>query len=179
MTAASDAPVFLIGYRGTGKTAVASELASRLNYDWIDADDQIEQRSGKSIAAIFAEQGEPSFRDWESRIVSELAGRRRSVVALGGGAVLREENRRAIANRGPVIWLTASVESIVERIAGDEATARRRPNLTASGGRAEVEQLLAQRTPFYRECATLTVNTDGKSVVQVANDIVAGLSRSL
>src|SRR4030042_1459888 len=77
----------LIGYRGTGKTTVARLLAERLGWDWIDADDEIERRAGKSIAAIFADDGEPAFRDLEASVVAELSRWRRSIVALGGGAV--------------------------------------------------------------------------------------------
>lgn len=168
-------PIFLIGYRGTGKTTVARELAARLGYDWVDADDEIERRAGKSIAAIFSEDGEPAFRDTEVEAVSALSRKRRTVVALGGGAVMREENRQAIRTAGPVVWLTADVETIVDRLAGDQATAHRRPNLTAAGGRAEIETILSQRAPIYRLCATLVVDTEGKTHVEVADEIVAKL----
>jgi shikimate kinase len=171
----SDAPIFLIGYRGTGKSSVARELAKRLEYDWVDADDEIERRVGKNIAAIFSDEGEAAFRDAEAAVVADLVGRRRTVVALGGGAVLRAENRRAIAAAGPVVWLTASVDTIVRRLAADQSTAARRPNLTPAGGTAEVENLLAQRTPLYRQCATLVVDSDDKTPAQVADWIVASL----
>lgn len=172
---ATGSPVYLIGYRGTGKTSVARELATRLNCHWLDADDVIEQRAGKSIAQIFAEDGEGAFRDLEAAVVEELCGKAGFVVSLGGGAVLRESNRRAIRGAGPVVWLTASVESIVARLKADEATASRRPNLTSAGGRAEIESLLNQRMPLYRECATLTVDTEGKTVIQVTDEIAARL----
>lgn len=171
----SSSPVFLIGYRGTGKTSVARELAARLICNWVDADDVIEQWAGKSIAEIFADDGEAAFRDVESRVVEELSGRAGSIVSLGGGAVLRESNRNAICGAGPVVWLTASVDSIVARLAADGSTASRRPNLTSTGGRAEIESLLNQRMPLYRECATLIVDTEGKTVAQVADEIAARL----
>ena len=174
-----DRSIFLIGYRGTGKTAVAPVLAIRLGYDWVDADDEVEHRAGKCIAAIFADEGEPAFRDWESGVVAELAARRRTVVALGGGAVLREENRRLVTSHGVVVWLTATVDSIVKRLARDDSTASRRPKLTAVGGRAEVEKLLAERMPLYQACATLVVDTEGKTAAQVAEEIVVGLNRIL
>jgi shikimate kinase len=174
MTITSAAPIFLIGYRGTGKTSVARQLSGRLNFDCVDADDEIERRAGKSIAAIFREDGETAFRDVEATIVGEIARRRRAVIALGGGAVLRETNRRAIAAAGPVVWLTASVDTVLNRIAADETTSSRRPNLT-TGGRAEVESVLAARTPIYRECATLVVDTEGKTAAEVADEIAANL----
>jgi shikimate kinase len=170
-----DAPIFLIGYRGTGKSAVVRELASRLGYSWIDADDAIEQHAGKSIARIFADDGESAFRKMESAVVAELAGERRTVIALGGGAVLRDETRQTIRAAGRVVWLTASVTTIFERVAADSTTAHRRPNLTVAGGRAEIEELLAVRTPLYRECATLTVDTEGKTAAEVADEIAASL----
>jgi shikimate kinase len=175
MALGDDAPIFLIGYRGTGKSAVSRELASRLGYSWIDADEAVEQHAGKSIARIFADDGEPAFRKMEAKIVTELVGEKRTVVALGGGAVLRDENRQAMRAAGSVVWLTASVATILERVAADATTAHRRPNLTMMGGRAEIEELLAVRTPLYRECATLTVDTEGKTAAEVADEIAASL----
>jgi shikimate kinase len=175
MTIPSEAPIFLIGYRGTGKTSVARCLAEQLKFDCIDADDEIERRAGKSITAIFREDGEAAFRDVEALVVGELARRRRAVIALGGGAILRESNQAAIRSAGPVVWLTASVDTILERLADDQSTASRRPNLTAAGGRAEVETVLAARAPIYRQCATLVVNTDGKTTAEVADEIAANL----
>jgi shikimate kinase len=170
-----DASIFLVGYRGTGKSTVARLVAGRLAWDSIDADDEIERHADKSIADIFAEQGEPAFRSIEASVIAKLAARRRVVIALGGGAVLLAENRSAIRGKGPVIWLTASVDTIESRIAADATTPHRRPNLTASGGRAEIEALLAQREPRYRECATLIVATDGKTSAEVADEILGKL----
>jgi shikimate kinase len=176
MTDLRGKPIFLIGYRGTGKSTVAGELAELLGYDWIDADAIIERRAGKSIAAIFSDDGEPAFRDLEAAVIAELCRQKRIVAALGGGAVLRDANRAAIRAAGPVVWLTASVDTILARIAADEITASRRPQLTAAGGRAEVEALLAVRTPLYRECATLVVDTEGKTAAQLADEIVVQLA---
>jgi shikimate kinase len=170
-----DAPIFLIGYRGTGKTTVARELAARLGCERIDADDLVEERAGKSIAAIFSEDGETAFRNLEARVVAELCDCRRTVVALGGGAILREASRQAIQGAGPVVWLTARADTLLDRIAADPATAGRRPSLTQLGDREEIDRLLAERTPFYRQCATLTVDTEGKTAADVAAEIVSRL----
>jgi shikimate kinase len=175
MTSTSDAPIFLIGYRGTGKTSVARELAARIEYDWADTDDEIERQAGTSIAAIFADDGEATFRDAEESVVAQMANRRRTVIAMGGGALVRELNRRAITAAGPVVWLTASVNTILQRMAGDPKTPGRRPKLTTASERAEVEAVLADRAPIYRQCATLVVDTEGKSPAQVAEEIVASL----
>jgi shikimate kinase len=172
--------IALIGYRGTGKSTVAQLLALRLGWDWVDSDVEIELRAGRSIAAIFAGQGEQAFRDLESAVIAELCQRERTVLALGGGAVLRESNREHIARCGAVAWLQAPVDVLLARTAADATTAARRPNLTQTGGRYEVEQLLAVRTPIYRACATLEVDTEDKAPAEIADDIVAalGLARS-
>lgn len=171
----SPTSIALIGFRGTGKTAVAQMLAIKLGWDWVDADVEVELQAGQSIAAIFAECGEAAFRDLEASIVAELTSRERTVLALGGGAILREANRKAIARCGAVIWLRASEESILRRLEGDPTTAGRRPNLTNAGGRTEVSRLLAVRTPIYAACATLEVDTEEKTPAQVADEIVAAL----
>lgn len=161
----------LIGYRGTGKTTVARLLAERLQWDSFDSDAEIERRAGKSIKRIFAENGEPRFRDWESEIVTELATRRDVVLALGGGAVLREANRRALSG-ATLIWLTADPETLHARISADTTTAERRPNLTRVGGRQEIGELLREREAVYRACADYTVDTADKTPEQVADEIV-------
>ncbi len=170
----AQAPIFLIGYRGTGKTTVARLVARRLGRESIDADAEIERRAGKLIAAVFAEDGEPAFRAIESAVIADLA-RTGLVVSTGGGAILSEANRAAMQAAGPIVWLTASVDTIAKRIAADAATARLRPNLTAVGGRAEIEAVLAYRTPIYKACATFVVDTEGKDPAAVADEIVAQL----
>lgn len=165
----------LIGYRGTGKTTVARQLALALGWDWVDADVEVELRAGRSIAAIFADSGEAAFRDLESQVLADLVTRDRAVVALGGGVVLRPENRARLAEGGPVVWLRADPETILARVEADATTAARRPQLTSRGGLEEVRQLLAQREPWYRQCASLEVDTRGKSPAEIAAEIVAAL----
>lgn len=171
----SSAPVALIGYRGTGKTSVARELARLTQWDWIDADVEIERRAGKSIAAVFAEEGESAFRDLESAVLADLCRRSNIVLACGGGAVLREANRQILTTCRAVVWLTASAATLERRLATDPTTAGRRPNLTNQGGRTEIEALLAQRQPIYRACATLEVDTEDKEPAPIAAEIVAAL----
>lgn len=171
----SNSPIALIGYRGTGKTTVATLLAAKLDYAWIDADVAVEQRASKSIAAIFADSGEAVFRDLEAAVVDDLCRRERTVLALGGGAVLRESNQKCLAQCRAVIWLQASAKVIAERIKGDPTTADRRPNLTNRGGRQEIELMLTTRGPIYRACATLEVDTEGKDPAEIADEIVAAL----
>jgi shikimate kinase len=168
--------IFLIGYRGTGKTTIAQLLAERLGWDWIDADDEIERRAGKSIAAVFAEEGEQAFRELEASVVADLCRWRRSVVALGGGAVLSEVNRTAIRMAGVVVWLTATVDTLASRLSSDRTTPSRRPNLTKSGGLHEIETLLATREPIYRACATFEVDTEDKTPAEIVEEIIARLT---
>ncbi|MGL4512706.1 MAG: shikimate kinase [Lacipirellulaceae bacterium] len=173
--------LFLTGYRGTGKTTIARILAKKLSLStgeaWsaIDADDEIELVAGKSIASMFAEEGEPVFRDLEERVVADLCGGERVVVALGGGAVLREATRKRLAEAGPVVWLTAPAEELARRLAADAATALRRPSLTGLPPAEEVARVLAERTPVYAACATFAVATEGRSPELIADEVVARL----
>lgn len=175
MPSSRTAPIFLIGYRGTGKSTVAPLLATRLGCAWADSDDQIEQAANKSVANIFTDDGEPAFRNWEVQVVRQLAQQRSIVAALGGGAVLRDENQLALKDSRAVIWLTASIDTIANRIADDDATARRRPDLTPAGGKSEIEALLKLRAPIYRACATLVIDTEGKSPAQIVDEILGHL----
>lgn len=168
--------LFLIGYRATGKTTVAGYLAGRLDWRWIDSDDEIESVAGKSIADIFAADGQERFRDIESQVVERLAQGDRRVIALGGGAVLRPQNRLFLRRGGKVVWLQALPETINKRLAGDDTTAARRPDLTDTGGLTEIVQLLGQRTPIYQECADLVIDTEGKPAPEVAEEILGKLN---
>jgi len=166
----------LIGYRATGKTTLARQLAQRLGWDWIDADVEIEDRAGKSIARVFAEDGEPAFRDMEAAVIADLCARPRLVVAAGGGAPLREESRQAMRKSGHVVWLTATPETILARMTGDATTADRRPSLTNRPPLEEIVQLLNRREPVYRESAHLVVDTEGKLPEQVRDEILSLLN---
>lgn len=168
--------VYLIGYRGSGKSSLARRLGQRLHWNWRDADELLEAEAGTSIARIFAEQGETAFRDLESRVIARLAAADQTVVALGGGAVLRDENCRAI-QPGVVVWLRASVDTLAARISQDPTTAERRPNLTSGGGRQEIERLLALRTPRYQTVADFAVTTDGRTLDQIADEVLDGLAK--
>lgn len=167
--------LYLIGYRGSGKTTVAAELARLLGWKWLDADEEIEQRAGKTIKEIFASSGEQSFRDLEAAVIADLAELSDRVIALGGGAVLREESRMAIRASGKVVWLQASAGVLYRRISGDASTAERRPNLTAAGGLAEVERLLAIRAPLYAACADLTLDAEASLPAELASQIAIWL----
>jgi|SRR5580704_4114168 shikimate kinase len=164
--------VTLIGYRGTGKTSVARPLAARLGFEAIDADAEIERRSGRTIREIFAEEGEAGFRTRERELMAEYLAKNRIVLAAGGGAILDAGTRDRIRAAGPAVWLRASVDTIERQIAADPNNRHRRPNLTAAGGRREIEEMLALREPIYRQCATITVDIDGRSIAAIVEEIV-------
>jgi shikimate kinase len=165
----------LIGYRATGKTTLARLLAERLGWQWIDADVEIEHRAGKSIARIFAEQGEHAFRDLEARVIAALCRQEHLVLAAGGGAPLREASRRAMRESGKVVWLTARPETILARMSADATTSARRPHLTDRGPLEEIVSLLERREPVYRQSAHLVVDTEGKSPDELTEEILGRL----
>ncbi|MEM8865549.1 MAG: shikimate kinase [Planctomycetota bacterium] len=163
--------LFLAGYRGTGKTTVAKLLAAQLGWRWIDTDDLVEQAAGKTIAQIFADEGELAFRDLEAVVVASVCEQEQLVVALGGGAILREASRNRIRTAGRVVSLMADARALAERLASDSTTGTRRPNLTATGGLAEIEQVLAERTPIYQQCADRVIDTTNHTPTEVAKQI--------
>ncbi len=167
--------LILIGYRATGKTTLARQLAERLAWSWIDADVEIERRAGKSIRQIFAEEGEPAFRSLEAAVIADLCGRQQLVLAAGGGAPLRAENRQAMRHSGRVVWLTAVPETILARMSADATTPERRPSLTEMPPLEEIVQLLSRREPIYRQTAHFIVDTEGKTPDQLADEILGRL----
>ena len=163
----------LIGYRATGKTTLARLVAERLGWPWADSDDEIERRAGKSIARIFAEDGEPAFRDLEAHAIADLCRRDRLVLATGGGAPLRSESRRAMREAGKVVWLRAEPLAILARLADDNRSADRRPPLSEEGPLRETVQMLAARTPIYEELADMVIDTDVGKPDKLAEEIIA------
>ncbi len=162
----------LIGYRATGKTTLARLLAERLGWDWIDADVEIERVAGKAIARIFADDGEPAFRNIEARVIADLTARSNLVIAAGGGAPLRAESRTAMRAGGRVVWLQASAETIHARMSGDTTTATRRPSLTDRGPLDEIVHLMSVRESVYRETAHLEIDTEGKPPEYLVDEIL-------
>src|SRR5688500_3805160 len=171
--------VYLIGYRGSGKTTVARLLGKRLDRPSVDCDDLIEVAAGRSIREIFAAEGEQGFRDREQAVVGQVAAEadcRPMVVSLGGGAVLRETNRSAICESGYCVWLDASPQTLIQRIRADKSTAARRPALSALNDYDEVVALLEARVPLYQALAQKTINTDELSAEAISDDIAGWLS---
>ena len=148
--------IVLIGYRGSGKTSVARELSQLTHWPWIDTDDLIVEQAGMNIREIFARHGENHFRDLEASAVREAIGQPDCVIALGGGAVLRESTRELLKASGHrVIYLHADPQTLHDRIHADPQTQHTRPSLThLGGGVEEIRSLLAQRLPLYRQVMT-------------------------
>jgi shikimate kinase len=164
----------LVGYRGTGKSTVGRLLAERSGRPFVDVDDEIEARAGRSIRRIFEESGEPAFRDWEERVIRDLSGTRPgAVLATGGGAILREINRRALRGFGLVIWLKAGPEALARRLEADARTRSTRPSLTSGGVLDEIASVLAARTPIYQAVAHASFDTEGTPADEVADQIFA------
>lgn len=164
--------VILTGFMGTGKSTVGRLLAARLNYTFRDLDSLIVEKEGMSINTIFADRGESYFREVEFSVLKTVLAEHFLVVSTGGGAVIREENRCLMRKSGIVVNLTASPETILQRLQSDEE----RPLLRDSKNLAQIQKLLMERELFYAE-ADIRIDTDGKNVEDVARDILNFLER--
>ena len=149
----NDAPrsVFLIGMMGAGKTTIGRLLAQAVGFEFIDADRELESRSGVLIPTIFSVEGEDGFRRREAALLDELTQRPGIVLATGGGAVLSADTRRRLKERGLVLYLRASGEEIHRRTRNDRA----RPLLQTANPRVRIDELLAQREPLYEATADI------------------------
>lgn len=164
--------IFLIGPMGAGKSAVARQLARNLHLSFIDSDDEIEARTGVDIPFIFEKEGEEGFRKREAAVIDDLSQKDGVVLATGGGAVINAENRKHLGARGYVIYLYTTVEQQLRRT----AKGRERP-LLENGDRSKIlEDLLQVRDPLYREIADLVVETDGRKVPSVVEEIVRSVT---
>lgn len=158
---------------GAGKSTIGRLLSQELGLEFHDSDREIETRSGTNIPWIFDVEGEEGFRQREQAVIDELTRLDGIVLATGGGAVLREANRRHLKSRGTVVYLQTSIEQQLERTAKD----RNRPLLQTEDPRAVLERLIKQRDPLYRECCDLLIRTDRRHPRGVVNDIVRFLKR--
>ena len=164
--------VALIGFMGTGKTAVGRELSVKLDKRLIETDELIEQKAGKSIADIFKQDGEIAFREMEIAATKETANHENVVIACGGGVVLNKINVDRLRENGVIVCLTASPEVILERTSKD---ANGRPLLAVSDRFRQIEELLTYRQPFYERSADVTIDTTGLKVQAVVKKIIERL----
>lgn len=155
----------LIGYRGTGKSAVAASLAGRLSMPVVGMDAEVVRRAGKGVPEIVKERGWEHFRDLETCVAAEAGAGDGRIIDAGGGAILRPQNVEALKRNGVVFWLTADVATIAGRIGGGTE----RPSLTGAKSFVdEIFEVLAERTPLYRTAADHVIDTVGRDVGEVA-----------
>lgn len=169
----NDRSIILIGPMGAGKTAVGRELARLIDWNFIDTDAEIEARTGVDVGFIFDKEGEAGFRQREAAVLADALGLDRTVVSTGGGIVLDPANRERIATAGFVVYLTATIESQLDRT----GRTRKRPLLELPDPRARLIELAAARTPLYESLASLTLGTDNQTPREVARDLQKRLCR--
>ncbi|XZE37232.1 shikimate kinase [Pirellulaceae bacterium SH501] len=171
--------LYLTGYRGCGKSTIAERLSRVLDLPWCDTDAMVESSARMTIAEIFSSAGENVFRDLESDAIRSLSTLDHpQIVALGGGAILRAENRQLLKSSGWVAWLQASPETLVSRIAMDKSTAARRPALSQLGVLGEIQSVLEKRWPLYEEAADEAFDTESTDMESLANKIAEAYRKS-
>lgn len=159
--------IFLIGPPGAGKTTVGKQVAKRLHLDFFDSDREIEQQCGVDIPWIFDVEGEAGFRMREESMIEELTGKQSILLATGGGAILSDKNRNRLAGRGTVVYLNVSLEQELSRLKNDTTN----PILKSDDKEKTLMLIRETRDPLYSEIADYTIDTNGKSVKQIAQDI--------
>lgn len=161
--------IFLIGPMGAGKSSIGRALAERLQRTFYDSDDEIVLRSGTNISWIFDVEGEAGMRAREAKVIDDLTQHKNIVLATGGGSIITPENRQALAARGTVFYLKASIEQQVSRT---ERQRDHRPLLRVDDPRAKITELMQIRGPLYEEIADYTLLTDNHSVSAIVDDIL-------
>ena len=165
-------PIALIGMPGSGKSAIGKAIARRLALTYADCDQAIERRAGCSIAELFADKGEQAFRDLEAEMLGTLVEDKRSVIATGGGVVLRPANRELLRSRTRCVYLRASTDLLWRRLRND----RRRPLLQVADPHERLRHMHADRAPLYEQVAHVVIDTDGLPFGRIVDDVVRGAS---
>lgn len=163
--------IILIGYRGTGKTSVGKKLAETLHLPSYDTDQMIMDRLGKTIKDWVEEKGWDAFRQEEIAVIRELSSLPPGIVSLGGGAVMDPGNRERLKAMGLMVWLTADVKTIVTRMKADPHNSDNRPPLSEKDWETEIKDLLTRRSPVYRQLADFSIDTDGKKIEGIVEEI--------
>ncbi|MDO8944191.1 MAG: shikimate kinase [Desulfobacterales bacterium] len=164
--------IYLIGYRGAGKTAVGRCLSAALGRPFCDMDEELTRRCAGTIREFVERHGWPAFRREEKNLLQEIARQSGRVVSTGGGVVLAAENVSAMRRSGRVVWLRAAAETLQERLQADAGTPDNRPALTASIPLdEEIQSTLSERTPLYRQAMDFSVATDGRSVEEICRSL--------
>ncbi|SFU79685.1 shikimate dehydrogenase [Butyrivibrio sp. M55] len=165
--------IILEGFMGSGKSTVSEILSDKLDLELIDTDEAIEEAEGRKISDIFEQDGEEAFRDMETGLVEMMVSdhMRETVISLGGGLPVREKNRELLKKVGKVVYLRTAPETVYDRLKGDDT----RPLLKSEDPLARIKELQDKRGKIYEEAADIIVDTDGKTPVQVADEIIAAI----
>ena len=163
-----DKNIVLIGFMGTGKSAIGQRLARKLGLSFVDTDREIEELTGKSIPMLFKKYGEKRFRSEEKLLVARLGKRRGQVVACGGGTVLEPQNREILRQNGILIWIDAEPEDVFRRV---RRKRQKRPLLKKGLTLEQVHRMMEERKPYY-EGADFRINTSRSSIEDVVNLII-------
>jgi shikimate kinase len=161
--------IYLVGLMGAGKTTIGRQLAKTLKVPFYDSDKAIEERTGVDIPTIFEFEGEEGFREREQKMIKQLTEMQGIVLATGGGAILREENRSLLKANGFIVYLQCSVERILERTRRDT----QRPLLKTDNPKERIEILFSQREPLYLSCADFKIDTGVMQGKQVVDEVLA------
>ena len=164
--------IALIGFMGTGKTVAGKALAEKLGKEFFELDPLIEKKAGKTIPAIFNEDGEIAFREFEIEVIKEVSKERNAVIACGGGVVLNKINIDRLKKESVIVYLTASPRVILRRTSRDS---EERPLLVIANSALTIRELLRFRRPFYERAADTTVNTSRLNIDSVVTKIIAGV----
>ena len=171
---ANNKNIFLIGLMGAGKTTIGRQIANELSLEFFDSDHEIEKRTGVTITHIFDIEGESGFRARETKVLDELTDKKGIVLATGGGAILKAENRQFLMSRGTTIYLYADIDTLFERTSKD----RNRPLLQTENPKEKLEELFAIRDPLYRETADIIIDTGKDSVRLALKEILENLQET-
>lgn len=161
--------LFIVGPTGAGKTSIGRRLAAHYGLPFVDLDQEIERQCGVPVSTVFEIEGEAGFRQRESQLLDECSQRTGVLLATGGGAVLDPVNRRHLAERGYVVWLQATIEQQLERLARDT----KRPLLAGEDRRGKLDAMRETRAPLYREVADLTVSGEHENVTAATGRCIA------
>lgn len=164
--------IFLIGFMGSGKSTVGKDLSSRMGRLLFDTDDMIEKMAQKPISKIFSEEGEPHFRMLETKVLEELPIEQGLVISCGGGMALKEENVKLMKEKGKIVFLKATPETILDRVKSSD----KRPILEGNKNIPFISDLMGKRIPFYSKAADMEVTVDGKTVLEICDEILSGLT---
>ena len=147
-------------------------MAEKLGLPFYDTDDLIMDRLGATIKEIVDQKGWPFFRAKEKAVIQEVAALNQGIVALGGGAILDPENRKILKQKGLIVWLTADVQTTIDRMQSDLHNGDNRPPLSEKDREGEIREMIALRDPLYGQMAHLTVDTKGKTIEEVTGEII-------